>query len=128
MAIKKTAKMSAAPKKVVAKKSDPGKGVVAKAKDNMNKIASTKYKPKTDEKKAAYYQGKRLESAQGMIAGLKMQKEIPSNYSKGMRDASVKTGVDGYKKNQKLFNEASDSTKKYTQKSLENIKNLNRKK
>lgn len=39
MAIKKTAKMSAAPKKVVAKKSDPGKGFVSKVKENMNTIA-----------------------------------------------------------------------------------------
>lgn len=39
MAIKKTAKMSAAPKKVASKKSDPGKGFISKVKENMNTIA-----------------------------------------------------------------------------------------
>lgn len=49
MAIKKTAKMSAAPKKVVAKKSDPGKGFVSKVKENMNTIAkNTRPKPDTN--------------------------------------------------------------------------------
>jgi maltooligosyltrehalose synthase len=37
-------------------------------------------------------------------------------------------GVYGYDKNKKIAKAATDSTKKYTQKSLENIKNLNRKK
>lgn len=49
MAIKKTAKMSASPKKVVAKKSDPGKGFVSKVKENMNTIAkNTRPKPDTN--------------------------------------------------------------------------------
>lgn len=53
MAIKKTAKMSAAPKKVaakvVAKKADPGKGFVSKVKENMNTIAkNTRSKPDTN--------------------------------------------------------------------------------
>jgi hypothetical protein len=126
MAIKKTAKMSAAPKKVaakvVAKKADPGKGVVAKAKDNMKKIASTKYKPKTDETKAAYYQGKKRDAEYSMKVSKEMYKD------EKMNDGWRMAGVYGYEKNKKIAKAATDSTKKYTQKSLENIKNLNRKK
>lgn len=40
MAIKKTPKMSAAPKKVVAKKPDPGKGVGSQISQNIKKGAS----------------------------------------------------------------------------------------
>ena len=127
MAIKKTAKMSAAPKKVVAKKvvakkSDPGKGFVSTAKDNMNKIASTKYKPKTDETKAAYYQGKKRDAEYSMKVSKEMYKDEKMNNEWRM------AGVYGYEKNKKIAKAATDSTKKYTQKSLENIKNLNRKK
>lgn len=50
MAIKKTAKMSAAPKKFVAKKSDPGKGkmTASQVKADMKKRAS-KPNPKADQ-------------------------------------------------------------------------------
>jgi hypothetical protein len=122
MAIKKTNKMSAAPKKVASKKSDPGKGVVTKAKESMNKIASTKYKPKTDETKAAYYQGKKRDAEYGMKVSKEMYKDEKMNNEWRM------AGVYGYEKNQKIAKAATDSTKKYTQKSLEKIKNLNRKK
>ena len=109
MAIKKTVKMSSASKKVATKKSDPGKGFVSTVKDNMKKIASTKYNPKTDEKKAGYF-------------NQEMQKA-----KKKFNDTPVSEGKVLYKSGQKIKS-ASDSTKKYTQKSLENIKNLNRKK
>jgi hypothetical protein len=122
MAIKKTTKMSVAPKKVAAKKADPGKGVVTKAKESMNKIASTKYKPKTDETKAAYYQGKKRDAEYGMKVSKEMYKDEKMNNEWRM------AGVYGYDKNKKIAKAATDSTKKYTQKSLENIKNLNRKK
>lgn len=122
MAIKKVVKMSVAPKKVVAKKSDPGKGFVSTVKDNMNKIASAKYNPKTDEKKAAYYQGKKRDAEYSMKVSKEMYKD------EKMNDEWRMAGVYGYEKNKKIAKAATDSTKKYTQKSLENIKNLNRKK
>tara|TARA_R110000868_G_scaffold321578_2_gene582596 strand:- start:357 stop:740 length:384 start_codon:yes stop_codon:yes gene_type:complete len=127
MAIKKTIKMSAAPKKVVAKKvvakkADPGKGVVAGAVATAKKIASTKYKPKTDETKAAYYQGKKRDAEYGMKVSKEMYKD------EKMNDAWRMAGVYSYEKDKKIAKAATDSTKKYTQKSLENIKNLNRKK
>jgi hypothetical protein len=122
MAIKKTVKMSAAPKKVASKKSDPGKGFVSTAKDSMKKIAKTPYKPKTDETKAAYYQGKKRDAEYGMKVSKEMYKDEKMNNEWRM------AGVYGYDKNKKIAKAATDSTKKYTQKSLENIKNLNRKK
>jgi len=50
MAIKKTAKMSAAPKKVASKKSDPGKGFVSSVKGVMGSMVS-KTKQQAENKK-----------------------------------------------------------------------------
>lgn len=122
MAIKKTAKMSAAPKKVaakvVAKKADPGKGVVAKAKDTMMSMGKTKYtgKPSSDAKKAAYYGTEKRKANSDF--------DKASKYTKNMSQEQVNF----LDKTNKRGMQMSDSTKKYTQKSLENIKNLNRKK
>lgn len=99
---------------------DPVKSVVQQARDNANTIANTPYKPKTSEEKAAYYHKKREEAATGVRASMRMLQDASN-------EASKITGKYGYEKNSKLLDAAGDSVKKYTQKSLENIKNLNRK-
>ena len=121
MAIKKTAKMSAAPKKVaakaVAKKADPGKGVVAGAVAASKKIASIKNnKPKSDAQKAAQFSAERRETMREFDKASKYTKNMTPGQSSYLERLDKKQMA------------ASDSTKKYTQKSLENIKNLNRKK
>jgi hypothetical protein len=124
MAIKKVVKMSAAPakkvvtKKVVVKKADPGKGVVAKAKDTMMSMGKVKYtgKPMSDAKKAAYY-GTEMRKANSDF-------DKATKYTKNMSQEQVNF-ID---KTNKRGMQMSDSTKKYTQKSLDQIKNLNRKK
>jgi hypothetical protein len=117
MAIKKTAKMSAAPKKVASKKADPGKGVVTTAKENMNKIAATKNtKPKSDSIKAAQFNAERRQAMREFDQLSKYTK----NTTPSQRAAMEKTNA--------RIMAASDSTKKYTRKSLEQIKGLNRKK
>lgn len=117
MAIKKTAKMSAAPKKVVAKKvvakkADPGKGFVAKAKDAMMSIGKVKYtgKPSSDAKKAAYY-------------GTEMRK-ANSDFNKASKSSKSTTPEQKayLEKTNKRVMQMSDSTKKYTQKSLNQIR------
>ena len=124
MAIKKTVKMSAAPakkvvaKKVVVKKADPGKGFVAKAKDTMMSMGKVKYtgKPNSDAQKAKYY-GAEMRRANSDF-------DKATKYTKNMSQEQVNF-ID---KTDKRIMQMSDSTKKYTKKSLENIKNLNRKK
>lgn len=116
MAIKKTAKMSAAPKKVaakvVAKKADPGKGFVAKAKDTMMSMGKVKYtgKPSSDAKKAAYY-------------GTEMRK-ANSDFNKASKSSKNTTPEQKayLEKTNKRVMQMSDSTKKYTQKSLNQIR------
>jgi len=110
MAIKKTAKMSAAPKKVASKKSDPGKGFVTTAKENMKKIAATKNtKPKSDSIKAAQFSAERRQAMREFDQLSKNTK----NTTPSQRAAMEKTNA--------RIMAASDSTKKYTQKSLNKI-------
>lgn len=124
MAIKKTTKMSVAPKKVAAKKADPGKGVVTKAKDTMMSMGKTKYKgkPMSDSQSARYWNNEIKDAKYTNKVAKEMVQD--TTMSTPYREA----GAYSYLKSKKRIAATTDSTKKYTQKSLENIKNLNRKK
>ena len=112
MAIKKVNnKMSAAPKKVAAKKSDPGKGFVTKVYEQAVKNAKTPYKgkPMTDAQKAAYW----TKEAQAANKKYDQLSKNTKNTTPSQRAAMEKTNA--------RIVAASDSAKKYTQKNLNKI-------
>lgn len=99
-------------KKTASKKSDPGKGVVTKAKDTMMSMGKNQYKgkPMSDAQKAKYW-NKEMQTANKQYDKLS---KYTKNTTPSQRDAMEKTNA--------RIMAASDSTKKYTQKSLDKIR------